>query len=57
MTKEELKQELIETEEYTQEEVDNISSHDLLDAILAWEGILGYTHKILRWTRAAYESD
>lgn len=57
MTKEELKQELIETEEYTQEQVDNMDSYDLLDAILIWEGIQGYTGKIIQWAKAAYESD
>lgn len=34
MTKEELKQELIDTEEFTREEVDKMSGYDLLDAIL-----------------------
>lgn len=57
MTKEELKQALIETEEYTEEEVNNMDSYDLLDAILTWEGIQGYTHQIIRWAKAAYESD
>lgn len=57
MTKEELKQELIDTEEFTREEVDKMSSYDLLDAILIWEGILGYTRKIIRWTQAAYGQD
>lgn len=57
MTKEELKQELIETEEYTQEQVDNMDSYDLLVAILTWEGIQGYTRKIIQWVKAAYESD
>lgn len=57
MTKEELKQLLIETGEYTQEEVDNMSSYDLLNTILTWEGICGYTRQILRWVKAAYESE
>ena len=56
MTKEELKQELIDTEEFTREEVDNMSSFDLFDAILTWEGIQGYTRKIINWMKAAYES-
>ncbi len=55
MTKEELKQELIDTEEFTREEVDKMSSYDLLDAILTWEGIQGYTRKIIGWVQAAYE--
>lgn len=57
MTKEELKQLLLETEEYTQQQVDSMTAYELLDAILAWEGIYGYTRKILKWTNAAYESD
>lgn len=56
MTKEELKQELIDTEEFTREEVDKMSSFDLFDAILTWEGIQGYTRKIINWMKAAYES-
>lgn len=55
MTKEELKQELIDTEEFTREEVDKMSGYDLLDAILTWEGIQGYTRKIIKWMQAAYE--
>lgn len=57
MTKEELKQLLIETEEYSQQQVDNMTAYELLDAILGREGIYGYTRKILNWTNAAYESD
>lgn len=56
MTKEELKQELIDTEEFTREAVEKMSGYDLLDAILTWEGIQGYTRQILRWMKAAYES-
>lgn len=56
MTKEELKQELIDTEEFTREEVDKMSSYELLDAILTWEGICGYTRQIRSWMKAAYES-
>ena len=47
MTKEEFKQELIDTEEYTQEEVDNMVSYDLLNAMLTCEGIQGYTSQII----------
>lgn len=57
MTQEELKQELIDTEEYTREEVDNMSSYDLLNAMLTWEGICGYTRQIIQWTKAANEPD
>lgn len=57
MTQEELKQELIDTEEYTREEVDGMSSYDLLNAILIWEGIQGYTRQIIQWTKAANEPD
>lgn len=56
MTKEELKHLLVKTEEYTREQVDRMSGYELLDAMLAWEGICGYTRQILRWMKAAYES-
>lgn len=56
MTKEELKELLLETEEYTQEQVDRMNSYELLDAILTWEGICGYTRTIINWVNAAYES-
>jgi hypothetical protein len=53
MTKKEL---LLETGEYTQEQVDRMKSYELLNAILAWEGIFGYTRNIINWVNAAYES-
>lgn len=56
MTKEELKQFLVETEEYTREQVNQMSSYELFDAILTWEGICGYTRQIRSWVKAAYES-
>lgn len=51
MTKEELKHLLVKTEEYTQEQVDDMSGYELLDAMLIWEGICGYTRQILRWAK------
>lgn len=57
MTKEELKELLLETGEYTQEQVDRMKSYELLNAILTWEGICGYTRDIINWVNAAYESD
>lgn len=57
MTKEELKELLLETGEYTQEQVDRMKSYELLNAILAWESIFGYTRNIINWVNAAYESD
>lgn len=56
MTKEELKERLLETGEYTQEQVDRMKSYELLDAIFTWEGISGYTRAIINWVKAAYES-
>lgn len=56
MTKKELKELLLETGEYTQEQVDRMKSYELLNAILAWEGIFGYTRDIINWVNAAYES-
>ena len=37
MTKEELKHLLVKTEEYTQEQVDDMSGYELLDAMLKWK--------------------
>ena len=45
MTKEELKHLLVKTEEYTREQVDDMSGYELLDAMLKWEGICGYTRQ------------
>lgn len=33
-----------------------MTAYELLDVILMWEGICGYTRKIINWTNAAYES-
>ena len=43
MTKEELKEYLVEEAEYSQEEVDNMSNYELVDNYLTYKRIVGYT--------------
>ena len=45
----ELKKELINTGDYTQEEVDKMDAYELFDKILTWNGIIGYTDNIISW--------
>lgn len=54
MTKEELKEYLVEEAEYSQEEVDNMSNYELVDNYLTYEGIAGYTRDILDVVAAAF---
>lgn len=54
MTKEELKEYLVEEAEYSQEEVDNMSNYELVDNYLTYEGIVGYTQDILDAVAAAF---
>lgn len=49
MDLQELKEELINTGDYTQEEVDQMDAYELFDKILTWNGIIGYTEDILSW--------
>lgn len=55
MTKEELKEYLVEEAEYSQEEVDNMSNYELVDNYLIYEGIIGYTQGILDIVAAAFD--
>ena len=41
--------------EYTREELEAMSKHDLLDAYLTCEGIIGFTDDILEHIEAIYE--
>ena len=54
MTKEELKEYLVEEAEYSQEEVDNMSDYELVDNYLIYEGIIGYTQDIIDVVAAAF---
>lgn len=47
MTKQDLKNYLIEEAEYSQEAVDRMDAWDMIDAWLEWNGIIGYTHELL----------
>lgn len=54
MTKEELKDYLVEEAEYLRYVVDNMSNYSLLDAYLQYNGIVGYTDDILDCVQAIY---
>lgn len=48
MNKEELKDYLVnETENYTREEVENMTNKELFDAYLNWNGLIGWTETIM----------
>ena len=55
MTKEELQDYLIEEAEYEQEDVLCMSSFELVDAYLMYNGIIGYTYDIIGVVQAAYD--
>lgn len=40
---------LLDTDDYTPEELDKMTPYELLDARLQEEGICGYTEDIMRW--------
>lgn len=54
MTKEELKQYLIDESEYSEREVDGMTDLEMVDAYLTWNGIIGYTSDIIEAVFAAY---
>lgn len=56
-TKEDLIDYLEYTEEFSREELEGASSYSLLDTVLSWEGIIGFTPSILGFVRAAYEGN
>ena len=47
MTKEELKEYLVDEAEFSEEEVDNMSDYELFDSYLKWNGIIGWTYDIV----------
>ena len=55
MTKEELQDYLIEEAEYSEQQVLSMSSFELLDAYLKYNGIIGYTYDIIGVVQAAYD--
>ena len=54
MTKDELKDYLVEEAEHSQKEVDNMSDFELIDAYLIWQGIYGFTEDIIDVVRHVY---
>ena len=54
MTKDELKEYLVEEAEHSQEEVDNMSNFELVDAYLTWNGVIGFTEDIIDVVRHAF---
>lgn len=57
MTKEDLKDYLIEEAEYSEEDVNNMDAEELVNAWLTWNGIIGYTSDVLEVVAAAYENN
>ena len=55
MTKAELKRYLVEEAGYEDYEVNGMSPAELVDAYLAWNGIIKWTDSILKVVCAAYE--
>lgn len=53
MTKQDLKNYLIEEAEYSQERVDAMDAWDMIDAYLKYEGLCGWTSTIIEVIEAA----
>ena len=54
MTQEDLKDFLIEEAEYTEHQVEEMDSFDLLNAYLEYQGMLGFTADVLSAVVGAY---
>lgn len=54
MTKEELKQYLIEECEYNESRVERMTPYEMVDAWLRYEGIINYTSSIMDVVSASY---
>ena len=54
MTKQELKEYLIDECEYTPSRVEDMNERDMVDCYLRYNGIVGYTDEILEVIEAAY---
>ena len=57
MTKEELKQYLIEEAEYSEARVNSMDAKELFDKYLRWNGIHGYTDVIIDAFKGAFEDE
>lgn len=57
MTKQDLKEFLIEEAELDPSDVNSMDSFRLFDAWLTYEGIVGYTNQIIELYEAAHETD
>ena len=55
MSKEELKNYLVDEAEYSIEEVNEMTDFDLVDNWLAWQGIVYWTEDIIEVIKAAYD--
>lgn len=55
MTQDDLRDYLVTEAEYDVEEAENLTSRELVDAWLEWNGIIGFTGDILEVVAAAYE--
>ena len=55
MTKEELKQYLIDEADKSPRQVEKMDSFELLDAWLVWNGIYGFTKDIIEVYKAAFD--
>lgn len=53
MTKQDLKNYLIEEAEYSQAQVDAMDAQDMIDAYLIYEGLIGWTSTIIDVIEAA----
>lgn len=54
MTQDDLRDYLVTEAEYDIEEAENLTSFELVDAWLEWNGIIGFTADILEMVAAAY---
>lgn len=57
MTKEELKNYLIEEAEHERSEVNSMTPKEMVDAYLVWNGIINYTDDIIDVVNAAFGND
>lgn len=55
MSKEELKNYLVDEAEYSIDEVNEMTDFELVDNWLAWQGIVDWTEDIIEVIKAAYD--
>jgi len=56
-TPQDLKNYLIEEAEYKPTKVNNMTSEELFEAYLTWNGIIGYTQDIIEAYQAAFSNN